>query len=113
MKNGSKSGNTTPVAFSTRVKEILNSLLAPVGLEVGTTLARRTELTRLQRLQEKSHWDGPRYQSALLVDEGRCLEFLRDMCLPFKTDYLGFQPHANGSAEQFHLQNGWFDAVDA
>jgi hypothetical protein len=116
MKNGGEldksSKQKMPVALSTRVKEILNSLLAPVGLEVSTTLARRLESARLQRLQGKRHWEAPHYNTALLFDDERCLEFLRTTCVPFKTDYLGFSPQGNGSA-QFHLQNGWFDAVDA
>jgi hypothetical protein len=39
------------VAFTTYVKLQLNTLLKPIGVEVGTTLKRRTEAARIQRLQ--------------------------------------------------------------
>ena len=101
------------MAFTTYVKLQLNTLLKPIGLEVGTTLKRRTEAARIQRLQSVGHWTKPRYDEGLDINPERNLEFLRRNCAPYRSDYLNFPRSSNGDVNQFHLNNGWFGEVDA
>jgi predicted O-methyltransferase YrrM len=101
------------MAFTTRIKQMINTALAPIGLEVSTTLARRIELSRLTALDDKQHWDNGRYTEGLMINEELCLEFLRSTCLPFKDEYSTFPQNRNGTKEDFYLQNGWFGPIDA
>lgn len=101
------------MAFTTYVKLQLNTLLKPIGLEVGTTLKRRLEAARIQRLQSVGHWTKPRYDEGLNIKPEESLEFLRQNCAPYKADYLNFPRSPNGEVNQFHLNNGWFGQVDA
>ncbi len=101
------------MAFTTYVKLQLNTLLKPIGLEVGTTLKRRTEAARIQRLQSVGHWTKPRYDEGLDINLERSLEFLTQNCASYRSDYLNFPRSSNGDLNQFHLNNGWFGEVDA
>ena len=100
-------------AFSTRVKLLLNRLLDPVGLQVGTTVALRAEQQRLQRLQAHGHWRQAKYDQGLKFDPDRCLQFLRETCLPYKAAYSKFPQLPNGDDQAFYLKNGYFRGVDA
>ena len=101
------------MALTTRIKQLINTALAPVGLEVSTTVAKRIEVDRLSALDDKQHWDSVRYTEGLLINEDACLEFLQSTCLPFQRDYSVLAQNQNGSEEEFYLQNGWFGPVDA
>jgi hypothetical protein len=102
------------LAFSTKIKNGLNALLNPLGLEIGTTLKRRMELGRLKKLHSRGHWETPQYpfDFGLAIDETKCLEFLLRTCEPYKLAYAKF-PWASNGHGSFHLNNGWFDSVDA
>lgn len=99
--------------LTSRIKQLINTALAPIGLEMSTTLAKRIELDRLNALTEKQHWGSGRYTEGLHMNESACLDFLRSTCLPFQSEYSLFAHHQNGSKEEFYLKNGWFGPVDA
>ena len=101
------------MAFTTYVKLQLNALLNPIGLEIGTTLRRRTEAARVQRLQGAGHWTKPKYDEGLNINPERSLEFLTQNCAPYKSDYLDFPRSSNGDGNGYYLNNGWFGAIDA
>lgn len=91
----------------------MNSLLAPLGLQIGTTAQLRAEALRIERLRAKGHWDIPRYASGLKFEPERCLEFLRTTCGPFKSEYALFPQSENGDHQEFHLDNEYFRSGDA
>lgn len=99
--------------LSTTIKNGLNAVLRPVGLEVGTTLRKRIEDDRLRKLQDRAHWSLPRYTEGLALDEQKALAFLDDTCSPFRTDYLRLPLSEEGDDTQFFLDNGWFGPIDA
>ncbi len=99
--------------FSTTIKNGLNAVLRPVGLEVGTTLRKRIEDDRLRKLQDRAHWNHARYTEGLELDEQKALAFLRETCTPFRADYLQLPLNSNGDDTQFFLDNGWFGPLDA
>ncbi len=103
------------LAFSNKIKNGLNALLNPLGLEIGTTLERRLESRRLRKLHLRGHWETPRYplDLGLAIDEKKCLEFLLRTCEPYKSAYTKFPQTSNGNGDAFYLNNGWFDSVDA
>jgi hypothetical protein len=41
------------------------------------------------------------------------MAFLRETCLPYKTDYSKFPQSSNGDQDGFYLDNGYFRSVDA
>src|SRR5882724_468920 len=90
------------------VKTALNAVLRLAGLEIGTTLKQRTEVGRLRRLQERDHWGEPRYNQGLQIDETKCLEFFRQTCAPFKSEYERFPRRAQPDTAEFYLHNDWF-----
>jgi hypothetical protein len=103
------------LALSSRIKNGVNALLNPLGLEIGTTLKRRLESGRLRKLYLRGHWDTPRYPTdfGLAIDEKKCLEFLSRTCEPYRSSYTKFPYSSNGNGDAFYLNNGWFDSVDA
>lgn len=102
------------IAFTSRVKNLCNVLLRPVGLEIQTTLTRRLESARIQKLRDRAHWAGPRYTQGLNLNGKSSLDFLQNICTPYQADFRAFPQHANGELnEGFYLDNPWFGPVDA
>ena len=100
-------------AFTTRTKLLLNRLLNGFGLQIGTTVAQRTEEERLRRLQEKGHFRKGNYHQGLKFVPEKYLAFLQETCLPYKKDYSRFPLSPNGDPNAFYLDNGYFRSVDA
>lgn len=96
-----------------KVKLLLNSVLQPMGFEIGTTLVRRTEAARLQKLKESSHWSKPKYNQALAINSADCLHFLEDTCKPFTSSFRAFPKTPVNGGQEYYLENNWFGAVDA
>lgn len=101
------------MTITSRIKEIVNQTLAPVGVEVSSTLAKQIESQRLERLQQKEHWESARYARGLRINTALSLQFLRDECGPFSKDYDSLPRTAQDSEDSFYLENGWFESVDA
>ncbi len=99
--------------LSTRIKLRMNSLLAPLGLQIGTTALMRAEELRLERLRAKGHWNTPHYDQGLKFEPEKFMNFLRETCLPYKSDYSMFARAENGNDQEFCLDNEYFRAVDA
>lgn len=99
--------------LSTTIKNGLNAVLRPVGLEIGTTLRQRIEDARLRKLHERDHWSEPRYTHGLALDYQKALRFLEETCRPYRSEYQTFPPTPNGDESQYFLENGWFGSVDA
>jgi predicted O-methyltransferase YrrM len=97
--------------FTTRVRLGINTLLNPLGLEVGTTLAARQERARVQFLKSSGHWETPKYDQGLKIDANKSLRFLRETCLPYRSTYTAFPRSKNGDG--FYVENGWYGPVDA
>lgn len=102
-----------PDGFRSNVKALLNAVLRPAGLEIGTTLEQGIENIRLQKLREQGHWNEPRYSQGLAIDDRKALQFLSETCSPFQSGYQTFAPNPNGDESQYFLENGWFESVDA
>ena len=102
-----------PDGFRSSVKALLNSILRPAGLEIGSTLEQRIEAERLRKLQAGGHWAAQKYLAGLRIDDESALRFLRDTCAPHQNEYLKFAPSQNGDESEFFLGNGWFESVDA
>jgi hypothetical protein len=100
-------------AFSTRIKTGINTLLQPLGLELGTTLKRRIEETRIRAMESRGHWKNARYNQGFKLDAEKWLEFLKQTCAPFAAMYNLLSPSMNGDPHEYYLQNGWFESVDA
>lgn len=96
-----------------RVKVLLNSVLQPMGFEIGTTLVRRSENARLRKLKESGHWSKPKYDQALSIDSAKCLRFLDDTCRPFSSSFRAFPKTPVNGDQEYYLENNWFRAVDA
>src|SRR6185295_12664919 len=103
--------NSPPL--SSRVKVQLNNLLNPVGLQIGTTVAERREQARLEQLKESGHWSKAQYDQGITFEPEKYLTFLRETCLPYKSEYSKFPRHSNGNEQEFYLENGYFRSVDA
>jgi hypothetical protein len=102
-----------PDGFRGNVKALVNAVLRPAGLELGTTLVKRIEDARLSKLKDRQHWEQPHYTQALALDSDAALTFLQQTCLPFQTDYQRLPLNPNGDENQYFLRNGWFESVDA
>lgn len=102
-----------PPALSTRIKNGINAFLQPLGLEVSTTMMRQTEQSRIQNLQSKGHWKNARYDQGLNIEVEKWLEFLNQTCTPLSASYGTLPSNMNGNPNEFYLQNGWFESVDA
>lgn len=100
-------------AWTTKARLLVNAILKPLGLELITTKWQREETARLKKLKAQGHWSFPRYTEGLRFDEERYLEFLREICLPYRSRYALFQKKAVYGDERFFLDNGWFGPVDA
>src|SRR5947207_1162491 len=101
-----------PDGFRGSIKTALNALLRPAGLEIGTTLEKRIEDARLQKLQQRGHWGEPRYNQGLALDDEKAIRFLKEICGPYRSEYQNFPLAANGDENQYFLDNGWFGSVD-
>ncbi len=99
--------------FRGTVKNALNAILNPLGVELSSTLEQRIEDERIRKLRKQGHWAEPKYMQGLELEDERWLKFLRDTCLPFRADYEKFAINPNGDATQYFLDNGWFGSVDA
>lgn len=99
--------------LSTTIKNGLNAVLRPVGLEIGTTLKKRIDDARLSKLHEREHWSDPRYTQGLALDDQKAIQFLKETCGPYRSEYKTFPPTPNGDESQYFLENGWFGSVDA
>jgi hypothetical protein len=102
-----------PDGFRGNVKTALNAVLRPAGLEIGTTLKKRTEDARLRKLQERGHWNEPRYTQGLALDSEAALAFLSETCLPYRAEWERLPLSPNGDESQYFLENGWFKSIDA
>ena len=102
-----------PDGFRGNVKTALNALLRPAGLQIGTTLKKRIEDSRLRKLQERGHWNQPRYTQGLAFDSEASLAFLSETCSPYQAEYGRLPLSPNGDESQYFLENGWFGSVDA
>ncbi len=102
-----------PDGFRGSVKALLNAVLKPAGLEIGSTLRRHIETGRLHQLQSRGHWRQQKYTAGLALDDEKSLRFLNETCGPYQREYQTFAPTANGDESQYFLRNGWFESVDA
>ena len=102
-----------PDGIKGTVKAAINSLLNRAGFEISSTLKQRIENGRLRGLQVSGHWQREKYTQGLELDDQRALQFLREICIPYQTQYNSFAPAANGDERQYFLNNGWFESVDA
>ncbi len=102
-----------PDGFRGRLKTVLNALLGPAGLEIGTTLEKRIEDARRLKLQDRGHWCEPRFTQGLALDDQKALQFFEETCGPYRVDYQRFPRTPNGNVSQYFLENGWFESVDA
>jgi len=101
------------MAYSTRAKNAINTLLKPVRLQVNTTLLEELESARLRALQERRHWSAPRYNQAIAFDDARHLAFLSEICAGSREGYRALAQEPNGDGDGFYLRNGWFGGIDA
>jgi hypothetical protein len=108
-----KNSTMPSLAFTTAVKQRINSLLRVVGLELNTTTLARIEAARLYRVVANGHWERPRYDVGLEKDLSRFLDFLQTVCLPYRDDFTALPRTAAEAGEGFYLENGYFQAVDA
>ncbi|MFN2494154.1 MAG: class I SAM-dependent methyltransferase [Pyrinomonadaceae bacterium] len=102
-----------PDRFRGNVKAVLNRVLQPAGLEIGTTLEKRIEDERLRKLQASGHWEEQKYTQGLALDDEKALQFLNETCGPYQSEYRTFATTPNGDESQYFLENGWFGTVDA
>lgn len=99
-------------AVSTQIKDGLNTMLNPAGLQVSTLKTERLEQARLEKLVAKGHWRSPHFSEGLAFEPERYLDFLRAVCGPYR-EQLFTLPLADPGTEQFYRNNGWFESVDA
>ena len=100
-------------AFSTQLKQMLNAVLRPVGLQLGTAREQNKETVRLRELVDRGQWSAPRYSSGLRLERDRYREFLDTVCSSYRPNFPQRHPEAASGNEAFYLNNGWFDSVDA
>lgn len=100
-------------AFSTQLKQMLNAVLRPVGLHLGTTREQNQETIRLGQLVDRGQWSVPRYSCGLRLKRDRYHEFLDTVCSSYRPNFPQRLPGAASGNEAFYLNNGWFDSVDA
>ena len=84
-----------------------------MGLEIGTTLVKRNEETRLQKLKGLNHFSQPKYDQALVIDPATCLRFFEDACKPFGPVFPTFSKTPVNGDEDYYRENNWFSSVDA
>ena len=99
-------------AVSTQIKDGLNTVLNPAGLQISTLKAERLEQARLEKLVATGHWTLPQFSAGLAFDPKQHLDFLRSVCEPC-CEELSALPLADAGTEQFYRNNGWFESVDA
>jgi hypothetical protein len=106
--------STTP-ALTTRVKHLINRVLNPLGFEMITTRKRLAENRRLNSAEQRGHWSVPRYTAGIHFEDAKYLEFLNSVSERYQSSYnqLPQMPNDAGSSEEFYLNNGWFESVDA
>jgi len=113
MKSAKLPYQAVPDGFRGTLKSTLNAVLRPIGLEIDSTLTKKIEDSRLQKLLSKGHWEEAKYTRGLALDDEKALRFLKETCLPFESEYRTFARSPNGDDTQFFLDNGWFESVDA
>jgi predicted O-methyltransferase YrrM len=92
---------------------MLNAVLRPVGLQLGTAREQNKETVRLRELVDRGQWSAPRYSSGLRLERDRYREFLDTVCSSYRPNFPQRHPEAASGNEAFYLNNGWFDSVDA
>jgi predicted O-methyltransferase YrrM len=98
-------------AVSTQIKNGLNTLLKPAGLQISTTRSERTEQARLEELVNRGHWNSTPFSEGLEFDSARHLEFLETVCRPYWDALAALPVEDNGQG--YFRNNGWFESVDA
>jgi hypothetical protein len=101
------------IPFTSQVKNSLNTVLRPVGLQIGTTLAQRMETERLKGVEQRGQWSRAPYREGLTFNEHNYFEFLQTVCEPRKELYSSFCQTGDPSGPEYFLQNDWFGVVDA
>jgi predicted O-methyltransferase YrrM len=99
-------------AVSTQIRDGLNTVLNPAGLQISTLKAERLEQARLEKLVARGHWGLPQFSEGLALDPVQHLEFLESICEPYREQLLTL-PVTDPGTEQFYRNNGWFESVDA
>jgi hypothetical protein len=101
-------------SFTTKTRFFINKFIAPTGLELCTTTKEDSETDRLNKLKNKGHWQKEKYFRGLNIDESKYLNFLNEVCLPFKNEYDKFTKVINDpNANSYYLNNEFFGTVDA
>ena len=100
-------------AFSTQLKQMLNAVLRPVGLQLGTTREQNQETVRLRQLVDRGQWSAARYASGLCLEPDRYREFLDTICSSYRPKFPEKPPEVKSGNDAFYLNNGWFESVDA
>jgi len=103
------------MAISSRLKKSVNRILNPLGYEIITTRQQRSEVARLQEAKSQGHWDEPRYAAGLSINDTAMLNLLERVGDAFRNDYdkLPRYREESSSEHSFHLNNSWFESVDA
>ncbi len=70
-------------------------------------------MERLDKLAKIGHWARPRCTEGLQFQEEKYLQFLKDVCSPYKGEYLLFPRKAPSDGEGFFFKNNWFETIDA
>ena len=98
-------------AVSTQIKNGLNTVLNPAGLQISTTRSERIEQARLEQLVDRGHWNIAPFSEGLEFNPARHLEFLKTVCHPYLDTLAALPVEDNG--EGYFRNNGWFESVDA
>jgi predicted O-methyltransferase YrrM len=99
-------------AVSTQIKDRLNTVLNPAGLELSTTRAERVEQARLGKLAARGYWATARFDHGLGLDPPKYLDFLKMVCEPYRSE-LSVLPISDVGDNGYFRNNGWFESVDA
>lgn len=93
--------------------ELINALLRPFGARLISTRHEERELRRLRALQARGHWAQPRYSAGLRLDEDAYLQFLQQVCTPYRDALNALPRSAAHTPDGYYTDNIWFGAVDA
>ncbi|HWB00460.1 MAG TPA: class I SAM-dependent methyltransferase [Pirellulales bacterium] len=99
--------------LSSLIRIALNRALNPIGLSIGTTRLETNERTRLDAADARGHWNTPRYDQGLALDDAAFLQFLDTVCRPFQSEYSALPERLPEGQVGYFLRNPWFGPVDA
>jgi hypothetical protein len=99
--------------FTSQVKNSLNAVLNPIGLQMQTTVAERREIARLKRVEQRGQWSRAPYAEGLDFKDPEYLQFLETVCKPRQERYSAFPRKSDVGQGGYFLENIWFGAVDA